>query len=262
MGKPTILSNLVNRFRQPEAHGGHDPNRNESILPIASSDPVAPQNNALDSDTVPAKEGKSPLDRGRSHTQRGDTTDGSLQPPHGASANGAPSKPITDSVSPANTRAGGTQSPTINPTESTEKQKLQNKKPIPQRIKAGIFRFGSHTKHAITHSYVNIFLVFVPVGIAAHVAGLRPEIVFATNAVAVIPLASILTHATETVALNLGDTLGALLNVTFGNAVELIVFIVALVKNEIRIVQASILGSILSNLLLVISSIRCRLQGF
>ena len=46
--------------------------------------------------------------------------------------------------------------------------------------------------------------------------------------------------------------MGALLNVTFGNAVELIIFIIALVAKEIRIVQASLLGSILANLLLIL----------
>ena len=50
----------------------------------------------------------------------------------------------------------------------------------------------------------------------------------------------------------MGDTIGALLNVTFGNATELIVFIIALVANEIQIVQAAALGSILSNLLLIL----------
>ena len=50
----------------------------------------------------------------------------------------------------------------------------------------------------------------------------------------------------------MGDTVGALLNVTFGNAVELIVFIIALVADEIRVVQAAALGSILSNLLLIL----------
>ncbi|KAL8698100.1 MAG: hypothetical protein Q9224_002007, partial [Gallowayella concinna] len=71
------------------------------------------------------------------------------------------------------------------------------------------------------------------------------------NAIAIIPLAGMLAFATESVAHRLGDTLGALLNVSFGNAVELIIFI-ALVKNQIRIVQASLLGSILANLLLIL----------
>jgi len=69
---------------------------------------------------------------------------------------------------------------------------------------------------------------------------------------AIIPLAALLSFATEELALIVGETLGGLLNATFGNAVELIVSVVALTKGEIRIVQASMLGSILSNILLVL----------
>lgn len=106
--------------------------------------------------------------------------------------------------------------------------------------------------NVLISSWVNVLLVFVPVGIASHFAGMSQTIVFTMNAIAIIPLAGLLSHATETVSKRLGDTVGALMNVTFGNAVELIIFIIALVKNEIRIVQASLLGSILSNLLLIL----------
>ncbi|KAL6238441.1 hypothetical protein BDW75DRAFT_201342 [Aspergillus navahoensis] len=119
-------------------------------------------------------------------------------------------------------------------------------------MKDGSIRFFRHTKAALCHSWVNVLLVFVPVGIAAEAAGLNPTVIFAMNAVAIIPLAGLLSHATECVASRMGDAVGALLNVTFGNAVELIIFIIALVKNEIRIVQASLLGSILANLLLIL----------
>ncbi|RYO81967.1 hypothetical protein DL766_010082 [Monosporascus sp. MC13-8B] len=113
-------------------------------------------------------------------------------------------------------------------------------------------RFMSVTKKVLLHSWINVLLIFVPVGIAvALVPNMHAGVVFAMNAIAIIPLAGILSHATESVAHRLGDTLGALLNVSFGNAVELIIFI-ALVKNEIRIVQASLLGSILANLLLIL----------
>ncbi|PTB68196.1 hypothetical protein BBK36DRAFT_1195204 [Trichoderma citrinoviride] len=104
-----------------------------------------------------------------------------------------------------------------------------------------------------THSWFNVLLVFVPVGIVvANVGNVNSGLVFAMNCIAVIPLAGLLSFATESVALKMGDALGALLNVTFGNAVELIIFIIALVKDEIRIVQASLLGSILANLLLIL----------
>ncbi|KAF9886364.1 hypothetical protein FE257_011509 [Aspergillus nanangensis] len=118
------------------------------------------------------------------------------------------------------------------------------------RARNGVVRFFSHTKDALCHSWINVLLVFVPVGIVAKAVGLNPAVIFAMNAVAIIPLAGLLSHATECVASRLGDNLGALINVTFGNAVELIIFI-ALVKDEIRIVQASLLGSILANLLLI-----------
>jgi hypothetical protein len=97
------------------------------------------------------------------------------------------------------------------------------KPPILIRMKKGSGRFWGHTKNALTHSYVNVLLIFVPIGIAAKYAHLNAAIVFAMNAIAIIPLAGLLTHATESVAVRLGDTVGALLNVSFGNAVELII---------------------------------------
>lgn len=76
--------------------------------------------------------------------------------------------------------------------------------------------------------------------------------IFSLNFLAIIPLAKLLGDATEQSALKLGPTLGGLLNATFGNAVELIVGIVALIQGQLRIVQQSLIGSILSNLLLVL----------
>ncbi|KAA8911887.1 hypothetical protein TRICI_003680 [Trichomonascus ciferrii] len=101
-------------------------------------------------------------------------------------------------------------------------------------------------------SYVNTFLVFVPLGIVAGIMGWSAGWTFTLNFLAIIPLAGLLSYATEELAEHVGDTIGGLLNATFGNAVELIVAIVALKKGEIRIVQASMLGSILSNILLVL----------
>lgn len=134
--------------------------------------------------------------------------------------------------------------------ESTEG--TVQKPTLKSRFIAGNKRFGQHTKNALFHSWVNVLLIFVPIGIAVEAIHAKPAIVFALNAVAIVPLAGLLSHATESVASRMGDTLGALLNVSFGNAVELIIFIIALVKNEIQIVQASLLGSILANLLLIL----------
>jgi Ca2+:H+ antiporter len=121
-------------------------------------------------------------------------------------------------------------------------------------------RFLNDIRQIIFSSWINWLLIFVPIGIAfgimtkvkGEASSISPNIVFAMNAIAIIPLAYLLCYATESVAAKLGDTMGALLNVTFGNAVELIIFIIALVAKEIRIVQASLLGSILANLLLIL----------
>ncbi len=76
----------------------------------------------------------------------------------------------------------------------------------------------------LCHSWLNVLLVFVPVGIiASQIPGMPPGAVFALNAIAIIPLAGLLGYATETVAHKMGDSIGALLNITFGNAVELII---------------------------------------
>lgn len=80
-------------------------------------------------------------------------------------------------------------------------------------------------------SYINLLLVFVPAGIALGAlhrsqgpsSPISPTVIFAINAVAIIPLAYLLGFATESVARKMGDKVGALLNVTFGNAVELII---------------------------------------
>ncbi|KAK7223637.1 hypothetical protein V2G26_011640 [Clonostachys chloroleuca] len=112
-------------------------------------------------------------------------------------------------------------------------------------------RAGQQTAWRIlAHSWVNFLLVFVPVGIIVRfVPDIHGGVTFATNCVAIIPLAGLMAFATESVAREVGDALGALMNVTLGNSVELIIFI-ALTK--IRIVQASILGSILANVLLIL----------
>ncbi|KAJ4295161.1 Vacuolar calcium ion transporter [Kalmusia sp. IMI 367209] len=108
-------------------------------------------------------------------------------------------------------------------------------------------------------NYVNVLLVFVPLGIIAGKLQWSPTAVFILNFIAIMPLAALLSFATEELAAKLGQTLGGLCNATFGNAVELIVSIVALQANQIRVVQASMLGSILSNMLLVLGC--CFLAG-
>lgn len=101
------------------------------------------------------------------------------------------------------------------------------------------------------NSWVNVLLVASPVGIALYYANVDPVAVFVVNFIAIIPLAGMLSYATEEIALRTGEVVGGLLNASFGNAVELIVSIIALAKDQVLIVQTSLIGSMLSNLLLV-----------
>ncbi|KAL2839705.1 Sodium/calcium exchanger protein-domain-containing protein [Aspergillus pseudodeflectus] len=111
----------------------------------------------------------------------------------------------------------------------------------------------------LARDYVNVLLIFVPLGIIAGALHWDSTVVFTLNFLAIVPLASLLSFATEELAATLGQALGGLMNATFGNAVELIVSIIALKDKQIRVVQASMLGSILSNILLVLGC--CFLVG-
>ena len=71
--------------------------------------------------------------------------------------------------------------------------------------------------------YVNFLLVMVPVGITTGKLGWNPIAVFTINFIAIMPLAAVMSFATEEISLRLGETMGGLLNATFRNAVELIV---------------------------------------
>ena len=99
---------------------------------------------------------------------------------------------------------------------------------------------------------VSVFLVFMPFAFLAYHLEWGPLWVFWLNFLVMIPIASILGDFTEEVAAHTNQTLGGLINATFGNAVEVVVAIQALMANEIRVVQASMIGSIFSNLLLVL----------
>ncbi|KAH9884084.1 Calcium/proton exchanger [Xylariomycetidae sp. FL2044] len=116
-------------------------------------------------------------------------------------------------------------------------------------------RYSAHSWHilkaTLLSSPVNILLVTVPFGIIAGEAHWDPVAVFVINFFAIIPLAAVLSFATEEISAKLGEALGGLLNATFGNAVELIVSILALRGEQFEVVKSSMIGSILSNLLLV-----------
>jgi len=103
--------------------------------------------------------------------------------------------------------------------------------------------------------YLNVLLVFIPISIVlnyfVHVPGSQVWL-FVSACLAVLPLAGLMGHATDELAKRLGPNVGGLLNATFGNAAELIIAFFALRAGQLDVVQASITGSIIGNLLLVL----------
>jgi Ca2+:H+ antiporter len=99
---------------------------------------------------------------------------------------------------------------------------------------------------------LNVLLLFLPVPLAGHYLGLSPTLVFVSAGLAIVPLANLMGKATEYLADRVGVGLGGLLNATFGNACELILGITALQAGLIDVVEASITGSIIGNILLVL----------
>ncbi len=97
-----------------------------------------------------------------------------------------------------------------------------------------------------------VLLLFVPAAIGAELAHASPVVVFALSALAIVPLSGFLGRATEEIAVHTGPTVGGLLNATLGNLAELIIALLALRAGLLDLVKASITGSILGNLLLVL----------
>ncbi|MGB3308847.1 MAG: calcium/proton exchanger [Nodosilinea sp.] len=95
-------------------------------------------------------------------------------------------------------------------------------------------------------------LLFIPISIAAERLEWGALTIFGLSALAIVPLAIWLSTATEELAVVTGPTIGGLINAVFGNATELIIALVALKAGLIGIVKASITGSLLANLLLVL----------
>ena len=83
-------------------------------------------------------------------------------------------------------------------------------------------------------------------------ATLALAVLFFSAALAIVPIASMIVHATEQIATRTGDAVGGLLNATFGNAPELIIALVALRAGYLDMVRASLIGAILANLLLAL----------
>ncbi|NEP00781.1 MAG: calcium/proton exchanger [Symploca sp. SIO2E9] len=101
------------------------------------------------------------------------------------------------------------------------------------------------------NTILSVLLIFIPISIAAHFLEWGSTVLFLSSGLAILPLAALLGTATEEIAVVVGPSLGGLLNATFGNATELIIALFALKAGLISVVKATITGSIIGNLLLV-----------
>lgn len=106
----------------------------------------------------------------------------------------------------------------------------------------------------MTDTWMNILLIFVIPALGCYYGSGPDYLTFILSVIALAPLAERLSFVTEQVCIHTNDTAAGLMNVTFGNATELIVGIISVIKGLKRLLQLSLLGSILSNSLLVLGS--------
>jgi Ca2+:H+ antiporter len=99
-----------------------------------------------------------------------------------------------------------------------------------------------------------LLVPFIPVAIVLELLHAPAEVIFFTAALGIVPTAALMGLATEELAARSGPGIGGLLNVTFGNAPELIIALFALAEGLQEVVKASIIGSILGNILLVLGA--------
>jgi Ca2+:H+ antiporter len=107
----------------------------------------------------------------------------------------------------------------------------------------------------IRHNPLLWLLAFVPVVfVAEHLVPDAPTLLFVLSVLAIVPLAALLSHATESVAAKTGDAVGGLLNATLGNLTELVIALTALSAGEYMLVKASIAGAIVTNTLFMLGA--------
>ncbi|HSK49743.1 MAG TPA: cation transporter, partial [Solirubrobacterales bacterium] len=104
------------------------------------------------------------------------------------------------------------------------------------------------------HGWPYLLVPLIPAAVALDLLGATATIVFAASALGIIPTAALMGRATEELAARSGPGIGGFLNVTFGNAPELIIALFALNAGLQEVVKASIVGSILGNILLVLGA--------
>lgn len=116
--------------------------------------------------------------------------------------------------------------------------------------------------------YLYILLVFLPITIIGERLGFSDPLLFLCSALAIVPLAGLMGKSTDVIACYCGQKIGGLLNATFGNATELIIAFVAMRAGMFDVVKASLVGSVIGNILLVLGmsmlagGLKHRVQSF
>lgn len=100
--------------------------------------------------------------------------------------------------------------------QDQENPELQSRSSSLSKSPKRKFTFIGQLRATLFNSWLNVLFIFIPVGIAVHFIKVSPVIIFVMNFIAIIPLAAMLSYATEEIALRTGETIGGLLNASFG----------------------------------------------
>lgn len=114
-----------------------------------------------------------------------------------------------------------------------------------------VFDDGIFNRKLSKYKALYFLIIFAPVALILEFSHSEPLLIFIFAAIALTPLAKLIGDSTEHLAIHSGTTIASLLNVTFGNAAEIIIGIVALSAGLVNLVKASIIGSIIGNILLI-----------
>ncbi|KAG9142533.1 hypothetical protein Leryth_011640 [Lithospermum erythrorhizon] len=138
---------------------------------------------------------------------------------------------------------------------STSSLRMKSENTLVSQVQYGFLRgFLANVQEVILGTKLSLLFITIPLAIMAQILNFGRPLVFALSLLGLTPLAERVSFLTEQIAFYTGPSVGGLLNATCGNATELIIAIFALVQGKVDVVKYSLLGSILSNLLLVLGS--------
>ncbi|KAL0333203.1 UNVERIFIED_CONTAM: Vacuolar cation/proton exchanger 3 [Sesamum angustifolium] len=138
---------------------------------------------------------------------------------------------------------------------SSSSLRKKSDRSLVSKVRVGFLRaFLGNLQEVLLGTKLSLLFLAIPMAIVAKYRNYASAWVFALSLLGLTPLAERVSFLTEQIAFYTGPTVGGLLNATCGNATELIISILALVQHKVDVVKYSLLGSILSNLLLVLGT--------